>query len=256
MLPDARTRRLPIFLILASSIAAMAVHAKAPEKVYLSYQGERSIGISQDFLNVGDFKQALLHAEQATRSDPKSGIAETHKAMVLEKMNHQQKANQAYNKALKLSPNDGYVLNAVARNICQRGKSVEADALFVRAVQDVDYAIPQQALQNAGACALKAGNIQLSELRFRSALMADPEAIESLEALSEIKFKQEKFFEARAFMQRREALGALTPAQLQLAYQIEKAAGDDRAASKYQKQLTLLSQAPTQPPTGEGQKQP
>lgn len=249
-----RVHALLLFGVLA--MLASNSHAAEAEKIALSYKGEQAITVSQELLVQGYLEDALKSADEAIRSDPKSGIPVAHKAFVLEKMKKNQKANQAYEKALKLSPGDGYVLNAVAINLCSRNKAVEADALFVRAVQDTTYPVPQQALQNAGTCAYKAGNDELAEKRFRSALMANPQAGQSLESMSEIKFKQSKFFEARAFMQRREALGPLSVPMLKLALQIEKSAGDDRAATQYQKQLDLLLQAQIQPPTGEGQKKP
>lgn len=245
-------------LLILSMVALCATktYATESEKVALSYKGERAMSVSQLLLAQGNFDEALVNAELATRSDPKSGIAEVHKAMILDKMNKLQKANQSYGKALKLSPTNGYVLNAVAINLCARGHIEESDALFVRAVQDTDYPIPQQALQNAGYCAFKAGNAVLAEQRFRSALIADPQAVQSLELMAEINFRQSKFIEARAFMQRREALGPLSASLLKLAQQIENLAGDDRAAAQYQKQLEVLLQDPIQPPTGEGQKNP
>jgi type IV pilus assembly protein PilF len=247
--------RKPCLLLASSLLTAMCcASTAAAENAPLSYAAERYIGISQDLMAQGNLAEALSNAEQATRADPKSGLAQVHKAQVLEKMNRLQKATQAYAKALKLSPNDGYVLNAVALNTCANGKAVESDALFVRAVQDLAYQIPQQALQNAGACAYKAGNMALAEQRFRAALSVEPESALSLELMAVIKFKQASFFEARAFMQRREALGALDSTQLQLAHDIEKAAGDDRAATKYKQQLDTILQAQiqAQPPTGEG----
>ena len=78
----------------------------------------------------------------------------------------------------------------------------------------------------------------------------------ALVVMAKIKHQQSKYFEARAFIQRREAAGPLDLSLLQLAQQIEKSAGDDRAAANYQKQLELISQAQIQPPTGEGQKKP
>ena len=248
---------LQTLLLLSIMVGCTAkAYAAEPNKFALSIQGESAMAISQQLLNQGEFNKALDNAELAIRSDPKSGIAQVHKAMILDKMNKTQKAYQSYAKALKLSPTDGYVLNAVAISFCARGQVKESDALFVRAVQDTDYPIPQQALQNAGFCAFKAGNAILAEKRFRSALIADPQAVQSLELMSEIKFRQSHFFEARAFMQRREALGPLSVSLLQLAQQIEKSAGDDRAAAQYQKQLVILLQTQIQPPTGEGQKKP
>ena len=245
-------------LLLFSTLVCCSAktYAAEPSKVALSFQGERAVAISQQLFAQGEFGKALDNAELAIRSDPKSGIAQVHKAMILDRIKKTQKAHQSYAKALKLSPTDGYVLNAVAISFCARGQVKESDALFVRAVQDTDYPIPQQALQNAGFCAFKAGNFVLAEQRFRSALIADPQTVQSLELMSQIKFKQSNFFEARAFMQRREALGPLSVPLLQLAQQIEKSAGDDRAAAQYQKQLVILLQSQIQPPTGEGQKKP
>lgn len=222
----------------------------------LSYAGQNAISIAQQFIGTKDYKAALKQAEIAIKSDPKSGIPYMVKAFVLDQQGEIRKAGDFYATAVRLSPANGYVLNAHAAHLCEKGDYDLADTQFLKAANDSNYPLSYEAFANAGKCSLSDNNLTRAEERARSALGLNPESASALETMAQIKFKQSLFFEARAFMQRREALGPLDAPLLQLAQQIEKSAGDDRAAAQYQKQLDILLQAQIQPPTGEGQKKP
>lgn len=222
----------------------------------LSYTGQNAVSIAQQFIGTKDYKAALKQAEIAIKSDPKSGIPYMIKAFVLDQLGETRKAGDFYASAVKHSPTNGYVLNAYAVHLCEKGEYDLADTQFLKAANDSNYSMSYEAFANAGKCSLSDNNLVRAEERTRAALGLNPESDSALQTMVRIKFKQSLFFEARAFMQRREALGPLDVSLLELAQQIEKSAGDDRAAAQYQKQLDILLQAQIQPPTGEGQKKP
>lgn len=257
-----RHKQKPYALIFALFFASTGVFAQAiqaPKAAMvnpLSYKGQSAIGVAQLFINRKDYVAALKQAERAISSDPKSGVPYMVKAFILDQQKESKKAGSAYLKAVALSPMNGQVLNAYAVHLCQKGQYDDADANFVKAAADSNYPAAYEAFANAAQCNFQNNNLMLAEDRARSALALNPESVSALEIMTQVKFRQSSFFEARAFMQRREALGLLSVSLLQLAHQIEKSAGDDRAAAQYQKQLDILLQAQIQPPTGEGQKKP
>lgn len=258
MLPSKKPHFLIVALLFASAgVFAQTIQApKATAVNPLSYKAQSAIGVAQLFIKKKDYVAALKQAERAIGFDPKSGVPYMVKAFILDQQKEFKKANSSYLKAIALSPTNGQVLNTYAVHLCQQGKYDDADANFMKATKDQNYASPNEAFENAAQCNFQNNNLALAEDRARSALALNPESVNALEIMTQLKFKQSNFFEARAFMQRREALGPLSVPLLQLAQQIEKSAGDDRAAAQYQKQLVILLQSQIQPPTGEGQKKP
>lgn len=227
-----------------------------PEKP-LSYAGQRAVSAAKELIALKNYKDAMKQANVAIRADPKSGIPHMVKAYIHGQQDEPKKATDSYVKALSLSPTNGYVLNNYAQHLCKQKQHFElADANFLKATKDSNYPMAHQSLENAASCALKNDDMARAELRARAALFVKPDSASALETLAQVNARQSKFLEARAFLQRREALGPLGASLLELASQIEKSAGDDRAAAGYKKQLDILLQAQVQPPTGEGQKKP
>lgn len=260
MLRKAASRMTFLSLALALSFACLAQESQltqvnSPEAL-LSYTGQQALVVAQELIGLKKYDEALKHADKAIKADPQSGTPYMVKAFIYDMLGETKKAGLMHAKALALTPNNGYVRNAYAAHLCQQKQYVEADNMFLMASKDVNYPFAYQAFENAAQCAFENNNLDLAEDRARAALTIKPESVGALVAMAQVKFKQSKFFEARAFIQRLEALGSLNISLIKLAEQIEKSAGDDRAASNYQKQLDQMSQAQIQPPTGEGQKKP
>lgn len=247
-------------LLLASGSICTAGKASKPSddsgEQPLSYKGQVAVTLAQELIDEQKYDEALKQAEIAVRSDSKSGTPYMVKAFILGKMGDPKKADSAYAKAVSLSPKNGYIRNAYATHLCMQHQYAEADQNFLLATLDVNYPLAAQALDNAAQCAYDNKNLLVAEARARAALELDQDSLNSLATMSRIKFDQSNFFEARAFIQRFEALEPLNASLLELAQQIEKSAGDDRAAAQYQKRLEIVLQTQIQPPTGEGQKKP
>ncbi|MBS3896128.1 tetratricopeptide repeat protein [Silanimonas sp.] len=237
------------------SIAALAVLlaacATAPPQVPGTGTNAialRSINAAQELLQRGRLDEALEQAQIAVRADPRSGRALVAKGQVLDAQGQRERAGELLARAVQLSPQDGIVLNARGAWLCRHGDAKKGLDLLGRAIEDPTYRQPVQALANAGTCALGEGLLPTAEMNFRAALGLSPTDAQSLVGMAHVELKQGDTLGARAFLQRREALAPLTPAELLLAIRIEEAAGDARAVARYRAQLATQGQGGPLPP--------
>ena len=265
MLPKAAIQLaiIPLFLAAgflcvkeASSKTPVETNSLAKSETPLSYNGRIAASAAQELAQQKKYAEALIQAENAVRFDPKSGTTHLVKAYVLDMLGETKKAHTAFGKAISLSPGSGYIRYAYANHLCDLKNFTDADENYLLAANDENYPFTYKAYESAAECAYKAEKLDVSEAHARSALAIAPESIGALAVMAQIMHRQSRSLEARAFIQRREDAGSLDIPLLQLAQQIEKSAGNDRAAAQYKKQLDIMLQAQIQPPTGEGQKKP
>ncbi|MBS0214468.1 MAG: type IV pilus biogenesis/stability protein PilW [Proteobacteria bacterium] len=90
---------------------------------------------------------------------------------------------------------------------------------------------------NAGKCALRAGQAERAERDLRAALELSPSNAVALDGMAQLMFVRGRMLEARAFSERRLALGAPTAEILGRAADIETRLGDQAAASRYRQRM-------------------
>jgi type IV pilus assembly protein PilF len=221
----------------------------------MSNKGLANLNLAHNYMNAGKLDYAMDRANRALRSDPNSPDVQIVMGLIREKLGDNTRAGQHFAQAVKQAPDAGHVLNVNAVWLCRQGAPEEADALFSRAVKDPFYKAKQQAFFNAGKCALQAGRLDRAEQYLRQGVEQTPQDPSLLAQLAEVKFRQGDFMAARAFFQRREALGAPGAELLDLAVRIEQGAGDAVAADRYRRRLNEQFPDYT-PPATEGSRQP
>jgi len=226
---------------------------EAGAAVRLSAAGRMNLGLAQGYLVAGDVAKARQRAEMAEQTDSGSAEVRAMLAMIHASAGETDKAQREFDRALKIAPNDGVILNAHAAWSCEHGQPDLADREFVKALADPKYRTPAQALANAGKCALSVNRLPQAEDYLRRALVFLPEDRNLLFLLADTEFRQGKFFEAKAFIQRRDALGA-DAATLDLAARIEEGSGNAMGAARYRERLR--QEFPDHVPTGEGARSP
>ena len=193
--------------------------------------------LGQRYMERGDLQTALQKLQLALKFDPDYANAHTVIAVLYEKIDNLPLAEANYRKAVELEPKRGAPNNNLGQFLCSRGNYAEGETYFRRAVADPFYETPDVALNNAGVCAIKAGNNAAAEVDFRDAVKRNPTNAEALFQLASVLYRENKAFPARAFIQRFDALGHATPASLKLGHDIENRLGNPEGALSYSKRL-------------------
>lgn len=184
----------------------------------------------------GNLDEAEREARAALDVDAQSADAHTLLAIVADRRGDEA-AGGLYARAAELAPAQGAALNNYGAWLCAHGRAAESLAWFERALADAAYRQRASALANAGACALSAGDTARVEERLREALSLAPEDATALGAMADYEYRQGRYFQARAFSERRLAAAPATPSVLLLASQIEEKLGDRAAAARYVQRL-------------------
>lgn len=209
----------------------------APSKPSKKRAVEVQIELGRSYMDRGQLETAHEAFKKALALDPDSVDANTLMAVLYERINRADGAEKFYRRAVELDAEDGGTNNNYGAYLCRLQRYAEADAHFVRALQDPFYKTPQSALANAGVCARLAGDAAKSEAYFRKALEVDPRNAAALHELARISFDKHDYLRARAFIQRLESIRTPDADSLDLAARIEDQLGDKAAAKKYRERL-------------------
>ena len=218
----------------------------------LSEAGRSDVMLAQAYLQAGRIDAAEDRARAALASDGGSALPHVTMAMVRARQKQDGKAASEFERALKLAPADGSVLNAYGAWLCGRGDRQGADDAFRKALADPGYDSPVQPLTNAGQCAMRAQDWIHADGYLRRAVAVAPGNRMVLLMLAEVQLRLGRPLEARAFAQRADALGP-DPNTLLMAARVEDAAGDKAASARYRQRLR--EEFPAFTPTAEGARQ-
>jgi type IV pilus assembly protein PilF len=247
---------LATMLMLAATLAGpVAAKEQAPkpskQSPPISATGFDNVRLSQGYLASGDIELAEEKARAALASDGGSGLPHAAMALVYAEQKKDGKAQKEFDRALSLAPNDGAVLNAYGSWLCARGDREGADNAFRAAIED-RLTQPVQALANAGQCAMMGKEWSKADGYLRRAVAIAPRNRTILLMLSETQLELKRPMDARAFVQRADALGA-DARTIALAMRVEAAAGDANASGRYRKRLA--EEFPNYVPRAEGARQ-
>ncbi len=91
-----------------------------------------------------------------------------------QQMGEQSQAQQHYRRALKLAPQNGYVLNNYGAFLCGLGQYDAAQRQFSRAIADSADGLRADTLENSGYCFLNAGQQEKARYALADAVQTDP----------------------------------------------------------------------------------
>ncbi len=193
------------------------------------------LGVS--YLRRGDLEAAREKLEKAVTQDPDFASAHAALGILYERTRQFEDAGEHFSRAVRLSPDDANLMNAYGGFLCRTGDRQQGLDYFARAADNAYYRTPEAALTNAGVCARGIPDLPKAEQFFRRALAKDPAYAEALVQLADLKLAEGELLNARAFLQRYEAVGEPTATTLMLGRQIEQALGNEEAAADYARRL-------------------
>lgn len=188
--------------------------------------------------NIAEKKLKLAISEEANYAPAYSALA-----YVYTETGKPDQAEQQYQHALELAPNDPDIQNNFGVFLCGQGKSAEAQRYFHLAVSNPDYSTPEAAWTNAGICPGTSQEDAQSD--FLRALQNNPKFPAALKQMAIISFGRKQYLQARAFEQRYRAVATPGPDFLLLSAHTERALGHEAKAMNYERQL--VQQYPDSP---------
>ncbi|MGA2548701.1 MAG: type IV pilus biogenesis/stability protein PilW [Burkholderiaceae bacterium] len=157
---------------------------------------ELAIGYYQD----GKFAVALDELKQALGVDPTFAEAHGVLALVYMELGEKQLAEQSFQKALQLAPDNSDILNNYGWFLCQNGRTTDSIPYFLKAIQNPLYPQPAKPLQNAGVCSMRAGDKTAAENYFQRSFQLDPSGPVSALNLAEIFYARGETQRARFYV--------------------------------------------------------
>jgi type IV pilus assembly protein PilF len=233
-----RSIRCPAALVAAALLCGGCVTEQTSGRVQPEEQPEEAAQINVDlgrsYLRKGDLQAAQLKLEKAVELDPDNVAAHSTLGLVYEGLDDPVAAEKEYRRAVAIEPDNPDALNSLAVFLCRQSATrAGALATFDRAI-----AVPRSKYfsnkamlnTNAGHCANKVGDLVRAENYLRTALTYDGRFPPALFELADVAYQRGNFLQARAFLQRFNAVAAASAEYLWLTYQVETAMGDAAAA--------------------------
>ncbi len=234
----AKTRLIALFtILLIVSACASTQSDNSNDKSQSRKAAESNTALGLEYMNRGQYEVALGKLKKAVKADPGYAPGQTVLAVLYERIGEMDLAGKHYRKAYEADPANGDVNNNYGAYLCKTGEEDKAIEHFLKALEDPFYSSPSVALTNAGSCALGKGDLVLADGYLRSALKIEPDFPDTLMAMIRLNYEQQNYLKSRAFLQRYEAVASHSAASLLLAYKIETASGDAKAAQKYKRSL-------------------
>ena len=183
--------------------------------------------------------------ERAIELDPKLAKAHMTLGMVYEALENSRLAREAYGNSIKVAPRDFNIQNAYAVFLCRQRDFDGAGKYFERAANHPENDNAELTLTNAGLCMAQKPDLAEAERFFRAALDRKATHGEALLQLCLLKYQQQDYLLARAFLQRFMSSNQTTAGVLYLAAQIEGKLGNDSGRTEFVNQL--LREFPASP---------
>lgn len=123
----------------------------------------------------GKFNVALDEVKLAIAANPSFADAYGVRALIYTSMGELALADDNYQRALALAPNNPELANNYGSFLCQNGHPAQGIARFESALKNPAYQSPVKALLNAGSCSLRTKNYAEAERYLLDALRYEPE---------------------------------------------------------------------------------
>ena len=226
----------PLF-ILCAALAGCAAQPAGPGERPEAYRARVHTELAAQYFSRGNPAVALQGLNTALQADPDYAPAYNMLGLVYGRLGEDASAERNFEKSLRLVSDYPEARNNYGHFLCQRGRYAEALTQFDAALKNPLYATPENALANAGLCALLAGDRVAAEGYLRRALARSPVQRLAIRAMAEWHLLANNPHGARAGLARLQEAGPLDAAETWLALRIERGLGNVDAGDRHADQL-------------------
>ncbi|MEC7528710.1 MAG: type IV pilus biogenesis/stability protein PilW [Pseudomonadota bacterium] len=197
-----------------------------------------SLGLT--YLQNNNYTQAKKNLDKALEFNPRSADVQFAMAYYYQLVGDNLRAEEYYETAIDLAPNNGDIANSYGAFKCQNGEYEKAKAYFFDAINNRLYANAAQTYENLALCAQSQGKLDEAIGYFQDALKHQPARGKSLFLLSELYTVSEQWELAESTLRKYVRVAKVTPDSLWLAYEIAKGKGDLETAKGYGEMMMSL----------------
>ncbi len=192
------------------------------------------------YYSAGNLGVALEELRTAAAAD--SNYAPIHGmfGLVYMQLKETSRAEESFERALRLSPNDADINHNYGWFLCQTGREPASIKYFLHAIRNPLYPTPWRSYSAAGVCTLRtdgAAKHKDAEAYFERALRLEPDEPTSLLHLAQIRYRQGNVGDARKLVARHNKLVTPSSESLWLALRIERKLGARVAEQGFANQL-------------------
>jgi len=193
--------------------------------------------LAAGYFQLGNLGVALEEVNIAQKADPGYAPAFNVGGLVFAALKDDRRAEESFQRALRLAPADPDVNNNYGQYLCQRKREAEGIKFFLAAVANPLYQAPERSLVNAGICSRRRGDNAAAQDFFLRALAARPNQPQALFQMADLAFGANNLASAHNFMRQLVQLVPPTPEILWLGLRIERRMGNAVAEASYAHQL-------------------
>ena len=185
----------------------------------------------------GNMAVALDELRRATSADNGYALAHNILGRVYMDLKENRLADESFQRALRLSPNDPDINHSYGWFLCQTGQEQESIRYFLQAIRNPLYAAPWRSYSAAGVCSLRKDNLKDADEFFQRALRLEPDEPTATLKLAGIRYRQGRMDEARRLVTRYNKILAPSAESLWLGLRVERRLGDRLSERSYADQL-------------------
>lgn len=183
------------------------------------------------------FNTALDEIKQALATDPNFADAYSVRALIYMDMGETRLADDNFQTAMKLSPNNPDLSNNYGWYLCQNERAAQSIPYFEAALRNRAYQSPEKAFNNAGICSLKLKDPTAAERYLTQAFRLAPGNVATNVNLARIYYGQGDYSRARFYVARATKDESVSADTLWLAIRVEHKLVDRAAEASLVTQL-------------------
>ena len=193
--------------------------------------------LAGEYYSRGNYTVALAEARLALKDDPTYFHAYNMQGLVYMELHEDVPAREAFDRALRLAPNNAEVLNNFGWYLCTRNDTARAVDMLTRAASDPMNSTPDKAMLSLGLCYRRMGRAADAEQVLRRAVTIHPELIGALYNLAMLSYERGAYDDAENYMNRYTRLAQPNLEGLVLGVKIARARHDAVTEDSYMQQL-------------------
>mgnify|MGYP001030619845 FL=1 len=223
----------------AGRIMVPEMDAPQARPVDPKYRAKIHTELAAAYYQAGNPAVALEEVRIALEADSDYVQAYSVRGLVHAQLKENAKAEEDFQRALKIAPKNPDINNNYGWFLCETDKPRQSIQYFLNAVKDPLYETPEVAYANAGRCALKAGDMDGAQEYLLQALrLAKSQAPETRYQLANVFYLRGNLDESKVYLN--EAVKAMeppTPEALWLGIRLERKLGNKAGEGSYASQL-------------------